>query len=254
MKRFLTVCILTIYWVIAYGQNPVVTTKKIITTKKVAVTNDGTMGLDTTILAIDEKGNKLHFYQYIKLLQSGQYDDIIPIDRNGQLLTEYRLKKRDPIRDLEIYEMAKKQIASKSAVLQEGSKLTIAPLAHLIKPEEFEGKAIVLVFFTAECDQCNRGLAGMDSFFKEVYDPEKMIIVAINYRDKDKTYEQLKLTPLPNARIIYDAYKIIKEAYWINASNAFVVTDKNHVIQFTAEGSGGIINTVFRSKVKAVLN
>lgn len=252
MKRFLTVCILSICWIIAYGQNPVVTTSKIIT-KKVAVTNDGTMGLDTNKLAVDEKGNKLRFYQYIKLLQSGQYD-IRPIDPNGQLLTEYRLEKRDSKRDLEIYEMAKKQIASKSAVLQEGSKLTVAPLAHLIKPEEFEGKAIVLVFFTAECDQCNSGLAGLDSFFKEVYDPKKMIIVAINYRDKDKTYEQLKLTPLPNARIIYDAYKIIRESYWINASNAFVVTDKNHIIQFAAEGGGGIINTVFRSKVKAVLN
>ena len=252
MQRFLAVFILSICWVITYGQNPVVTTNKIVT-RKVAVTNDGTMGLDTTKLAIDEKGNKLHFNQYIKLLQSGQYD-IRSFDSNGQSPTEYRLQKRDPSRDLEMYAMAKKQIASKSAVLQEGSKLSVAPLAHLIKPEEFEGKAIVLVFFTADCDQCNRGLAGLDSFFKEVYDPKKMIIVAINYRDKDKTYEQLKLTPLPNARIIYDAYKIIRESYWINATNAFVVTDKNHVIQFTAEGGGGIINTVFRNKVTAVLN
>lgn len=252
MKRFLTVFILSICWVIAYGQNPIMTKSKVVT-KKVTVTNDGTMGLDTTKLAVDEKSNKLHFYQYIKLLQTGQYD-IIPIDANGQLLAEYHLKKRDPNRDLEIYEVAKKQIASKSAMLQEGSKLTVAPLAHLINSEEFEGKAIVLVFFTADCDQCNRGLAGLDSFFKEVYDPKKMIIVAINYRDKDKTYEQLKLTPLPNARIIYDAYKIIRESYWINASNAFVVTDKNHIIQFAAEGGGGIINTVFRNKVTAVLN
>lgn len=252
MKRFLTVCILSICWVIAYGQNPVMTKSKIVT-RKIEVTNDGTMGLDTNKLAIDEKGNKLHFYQYIKLLQSGQYD-IRPVDPNGQLLSEYRLEKRDPKRDLEIYEMAKKQISSKSAVLQEGGKLTIAPLAHLINPEEFEGKAIVLVFFTAECDQCNRGLGGLDSFFKEVYDPKKMIIVAINYRDREETYKQLQLTPLPNARIIYDAYKIIKESYWINASNAFVVTDKNHIIQFAAEGSGGIINTVFKNKVKAVLN
>lgn len=250
MKRFLTVFILSICWVIAYGQNKTVT-KTVI--RKVTVTSDGTMGLDTAQLAVDEKGNKLHFYQYVKLLQSGQYD-IIPIDANGQLLTEYRLKKRDPNRDLEIYEVAKKQIASKSAMLQEGSKLSVAPLAHLINPEEFEGKAIVLIFFTAECDQCNRSLAGLDSFFKEIYDPKKMIIVAINNREKEETYEQLKLTPLPNARIIYDAYKIIKESYWVNASNAFVVTDKNHIIQFAAEGGGGIINTVFRNKVTAVLN
>ena len=251
MKQFLTVCILSICWIIAHGQNKTVTQK---VTTRVTVTNDGTMGLDTNKLAVDEKGNKLHFYQYKNLLQTGQYT-IGVRGTNGMLGgDEYRLEKRDPSRDLEIYEMAKKQIASKSAVLQEGSKLTVAPLAHLIKPEEFEGKAIVLIFFTAECDQCNRSLAGLDSFFKEIYNPKKMIIVAINNRDKDKTYEQLKLTPLPNARIIYDAYKIIKEAYWINASNAFVVTDKNHIIQFAAEGGGGIINTVFRNKVTAVLN
>lgn len=247
MQRFLAVFILSICWVITYGQNKTVV-------RKVTVTNDGTMGLDTNKLAVDEKGNKLHFYQYKNLLQSGKY--IIGVSGTNGMLggDEYRLIKRDDNQNLQMYEMVKKQLAIKSAMLQEGSKLSIEPLSHLIKAEDFDGKAIVLILFTAECDQCNTGLAGLDSFFKEVYDPKKMIIVAINYRDKDKTYEQLKLTPLPNARIIYDAYKIIRESYWINASNAFVVTDKNHIIQFAAEGGGGIINTVFRNKVTAVLN
>ena len=246
MKRVLAVCILSICWLIAHGQVPTTITK-------IKSSNDGAMGLDTNRIVIDEQGNRLHFYQYKNLLTSGQYG-ITTRGPNGPLLNEYRLVKRDDNQNLQMYEMMKKQIASKSAMLQEGSKLTVAPLTHLINPEEFEGKAIVLIFFTAECDQCNMGLNGLASFFTQVYDPKKMIIVAINYRDKDKTYEQLKLTPLPNARIIYDAYKIIKEAYWINASNAFVVTDKNHIIQFAAEGGGGIINTVFKNKVTAVLN
>jgi hypothetical protein len=246
MKRFVTVCILCISWVIAYAQQGTTTVRK------VKVSNDGTMGLDTNKLAVDEQGNKLHYYQYKPLLMSGQYG-VSSRGPNGTLLNEYLLVKRDNSQNLQIYEMVKKQLAIKSAMLQEGSKLSVEPLKHLIKAEEFEGKAIVLIFFTADCDQCNMGLISLDSFFKQVYDPKKMIIVAVNNRSKEETYDQLKLTPLPYTRIIYDAYKV-KDAYWIPTTNAFIVTDKNHVIQFTASGGGGIVDSVLKSKILSVLN
>lgn len=244
MKRYLAICILCVCWAIAHGQDK-------ITVKKVKVTNDGTMGLDTNKMAIDEHGNKLHFYQYINLLRSGQYG-LSSRGPNGPLLNEYRLEKRDDSRNLEIYEMAKKQIAIKSAMLQEGSKLSVEPLSHLMKADEFDGKAIVLIFFTANCDQCNMGLAGLDSFFKQVYDPQKMVIIGINNYNKQWTDYQLRLTPLPHAQVISDGSNI-KEAYWITTSNAFVVTDKNHIIQFATGGSGGIIGSVLKSKITAVL-
>lgn len=244
MKRCLAVCILCIYWVIAHGQDKIMV-------RKVKVTNDSTMGLDTNKMAIDDHGNKLHFYQYKKLLQSGQYG-ISSRGANGPLLNEYRLEKRDDSKNLEIYEMAKKQIAIKSAMLQEGNKLSVEPFSHLMKADEFDGKAIVLIFFTANCDQCNMSLVGLDSFFKQVYDPKKMVIIGVNNYNKQWTDYQLRLTPLTHAQVISDGSNI-KEAYWITTSNAFVVTDKNHIIQFATEGSGGIIGSVLRSKITAVL-
>jgi hypothetical protein len=241
MKRFLAVCILSIYWVIAHGQ----------VSKIVIKPSDGTMGLDTSKMAIDEHGNQLHFYQYKNLLQSGQYG-LSSRGPNNTQLNEYRLEKRDDSKNLEVYEMVKKQIAIKSVMLQEGSKLSVEPLSHLMKADEFDGKAIVLIFFTANCDQCNMGLAGLDSFFKQVYDPQKMVIIGINNYNKQWTDYQLRLTPLPHTQVISDGNNI-KEAYWITTSNAFVVTDKNHIIQFATGGSGGIIGSVLKSKITAVL-
>ena len=245
MKRILTVCILSICWVITNGQ-------VVKTISKITTSSSDNMGLDTNKLAVDEQGNKLHFYQYKKLLQSGQYG-ISSRGPNGTLLNEYLLIKRDEKQNLQIYEMIKKQIASKSAMLQEGSKLSLEPLVEVINAADFDNKAIVLIFFTADCEQCNSGLLGLDSFFKQVYDPQKMVIVGINNYNKEWTDYQLRLTPLTNARIVPNGSKI-KEAYWITTSNAFVVTDKNHIIQFATGASGGITGSVLKSKITAVLN
>ena len=109
------------------------------------------------------------------------------------------------------------------------------------------------MFFAPGCEPCNVGLSEIGDILKNVYDPQKMIVVAVSSDDAESTYKQLRLTPLPNARIIHNGNKI-KETYWItSATNAFVVTNKDHVIQFTAGGSGGIINAAFKSKVSAIL-
>jgi hypothetical protein len=245
MKRILAVCILSICWLITNGQVGKITTK-------ITTSNNSTMGLDTNKMAIDEQGNRLHFYQYKKLLTTGQYG-VSSRGPNGPLLNEYMLIKRDDKQNLQMYEMVKKQLAIKSAMLQEGNKLSLEPLVEVINAADFDNKAIVLIFFTADCEQCNAGLVGLDSFFKKVYDPQKMVILGINNYNREWTDYQLKLTPLPNARVIPDGSKI-KEAYWITTTNAFVVTDKNHVIQFATGGSGGIVGSVLKSKITAVLN
>jgi len=211
-----------------------------------------TMGLDTNKLAVDPDGNKLHFYQYMQLIRAGKYNIRITAG-NGFPLAEYQLEKVNEQQIMERYAMLKKQMSNKSAMLQDGNKLPVEPLLVGISKEQFDNKIIVAIFFQPGCDMCNTGLDEIGSFLKDHYDPQKMIIVAISNGDQEATYSQLTKTPIPNARLIFNGQKV-KEAYWMDASAMnYVVTNKDHIIQFTISASGGIVNTVFKSKMAEVL-
>ena len=192
IKRFLA-GILSICWVIANGQVGTIT-------GKIRSTNDVSMGLDTNKVAIDELGNRLHFYQYRSLLTSGQYG-ISSIGPNGPMLNEYRLIKRDDNQTLQLYEMVKKQIAIKSTMLEEGNKLSVEPL-RTIDPAKFDNKAIVLMFLSPDCEPCMSDMPELSSFLKTV-DPNKMVLVALARGDESPETHEFFTIPIASCLYIY---------------------------------------------------
>ena len=242
MRHFIAVCILCISCSLVHAQ--------VVTTGKVKYSTDATMGLDSNKLAIDEKGNKLQFYQYSELLKSGQYG-ISTRSSNGLPADEYRLVRKDAQQNLKLYELVKKQIAIPSTMLEEGTKLSVQPL-RTIDPSKFDNKAIVLMFLSPDCQQCMVDMPDLSNFLKRV-DPNKMVLVALARGDESPERMQFLRSLLPNAHIFIN-YNSISEAYWVgDLTTGYVIADKDHIIRFTSRGQGGIIPGVFKSKLTEVL-
>ncbi len=245
MIRYVIVCLLCITGVKAFGQNPTVQ-------GRVKMSQNGTMGLDTNKLAVDEKGNKLQFYQYKKLLLSAEYG-LVTQDSHGFPLAEYLLKKKDGQRNLQLYEMVKKQMAINSTMLQEGNKLSVEPLAAQISPDKFDNKVILLMFISPDCQQCMTDIDDLGKFVKQVYDPNKIIWVAVAHGDESPERIQSLRSLLPYAYLLLN-YNKIYEGYWADGlTTGYVIADKDHTIRFSVKGQGGIVPAVFKSKLTEIL-
>ena len=82
--------------------------------------------LDTDIVAYDESGKELRYYQYIKLLNTGEYK-LVSKGTPGTQAVSY-LKKISPQDNARLYAIIKARMAIKSPFLQEGSTLDVSPL------------------------------------------------------------------------------------------------------------------------------
>ena len=168
--------------------------------------------LDTNIVAYDENGNELRFYQYIKLLNSGQYTLVSKGDP-GTKAVSY-LKKVSPERAAQLYAFIKARMVIKSPLLQEGSTLDVSPLLAVFKNKELDNKAIVLIFWNSNCPPCTDSFSSLNDFFKSIADRKDIIVIALNYEDEQAAAQQLKVTPLlytqikNNAKNVIDAYQL----------------------------------------------
>jgi hypothetical protein len=100
---------------------------------------------DTNRLVYDENGKVLHYYQYQKLLITGEYalrikagpgatPGTIPANAPAYLV------KNSPEQSKRVYEMLKPRIVIKSALLHEGNMLDLNPFMTEFGKEEFAGK------------------------------------------------------------------------------------------------------------------
>jgi peroxiredoxin len=223
------------------------TTKRIIT----RTFRRGSAPLDTNQIVYDEKGNALRFYQYQHYLNSGEYSirySGLPTNPS----TKRYLFKLSAQQQNGMYDILKKSGTIKSAFLQEGSSLNINPLLEGLTKAELDNKVIVLIFWDPECPPCTESFADINDFFKQIHNPEDLVILAITNTSKTNAQIKLKDKPLLYAQFMNSA-RSVYNAYQLNAYPSYVVTDKNHVIRFAHTGSSQITLPAFKSAVKAVL-
>jgi len=204
--------------------------------------------LDTNQVVLDENDKPLRYYQYQKLLNTGSYTiriDGIPTDPNAKRY----LKKLTPEERAQRFERMKSFYVNKSPLLQENQELDIKPLLDdAATKQELDNKVIVLIFWSVDCPPCTESFAALNDYFKEIENPDKIMIIALT-RDNDLAVAaKMRDKPLEHVRLINNASKIIN-TYQNKQLPAFVVTDKNHVIRFS------LVNQVpeFKNAIKAAL-
>ena len=204
--------------------------------------------LDTNRVVYDQNGQPLRYHQYQKLLLTGDYTlryDGSPSDTSARAY----LKKLTPEEHTEMFKRMKSFYLNKSPFLQENKELDITPLlGYAAIKQELDNKVIVLIFWSTQCPPCTESFSILDDYFKEINDPDKIIIMALT-RDKDLAVaSKMQSKPLKNARLINDAGKII-DAYQNRQLPAFVVANKKHIITYS------LISRVaeFKDAIKAAL-
>ncbi|WP_175404002.1 TlpA disulfide reductase family protein [Mucilaginibacter sp. PPCGB 2223] len=204
--------------------------------------------MDTNQVVYDENNKPLRYYQYQKLLNTGSYTiriDGMPTDADAKRY----LKKLTAEERAQRFERMRSFYVNKSPLLQENQELDIKPLLDdAATKQELDNKVIVLIFWSVECPPCTESFAALNDYFKEIDNPDKIIILALT-RDKDLTVAaKMKSKPLEHTRLINNAGKII-DAYQNRQLPAFVVTDKNHIIKFS------LVNQVpeFKIAIKTAL-
>lgn len=208
------------------------------------------MPLDTSMIVYDEQGNALKYYQYTKLINSGDYTlrgKGAPGTPGGKVM----LVKMPEEQKAMMAEMVKRFASIKTGVLAEGNTLDVNPLKNAIEQENFDGKAIVMVFWGVECPPCTESFETINGILKEFKNPN-LVSIGITSDNKDDAAEKLKQKPLLTTHLLTYAYKV-SGAYGIYEFPTYVITDKNHVIKFAMTGSSPFTFPAFKTTLKAVL-
>jgi peroxiredoxin len=209
-----------------------------------------TMPLDTSMLVYDEQGNALKYYQYTKLVNSGDYTikgKGAPGTPGGKMM----LVKMPEEQKAMMAEMVKRFASIKSGVLAEGNTLDVKPLMNAIERENFEGKAIVMIFWGVDCPPCTEGFETINGILNDFKNPN-LVSIGVTSDNKDDATEKLKQKPLLTTHSLTYAYKV-SGVYGIYEFPTYIIADKNHVIKFAMTGSSPFTFPAFKTTLKSVL-
>lgn len=209
-----------------------------------------TRALDTNAVAYDEQGKVLKYYQYTKLLNSGEYT-IRPNGIPGAPGTTMTIVKMDEDQKATMYSNIRRNLAIKSGVLKEGNVLDAAILNDAVEQENFEGKAIAMIFWNAGCPPCTASFENINDILKELNDA-RLVSVAVTNDSKNVAAAMLKQKPLLATHLISNGYKV-SGAYGVYEYPTYVVTDKNHVIKFAMTGSSPLTLSIMKGAMKTAL-
>lgn len=185
--------------------------------------------LDTNEVFYDESGKALHYYQYQKLLNSGQYTFTLdgPPGTPGVKKHLLKLTAQD---QSQMYSVIKKLMEIKSPLLKEGTVLDVSPLSGVFSAGQLENKVVVMIFWNTDCPPCTESFAEISAFLKQVQNPENLVVLAITSNNKREAAAGLKEKPLLYSRLISGGASVFN-AYQLQSYPSYVVADKTHVIR-----------------------
>jgi peroxiredoxin len=210
------------------------------------------MKMDTAKLVYDDEGNVLHFYQYQKLMNTGDYTITTKRASPDDPATKFYLRKLTEEEKRKMYELAKPMMAIKSPMLQENTQFNITPLTQAVSAEELNNKVIVLIFWNTDCSVCTESFSSLNAFLQQIHNPENLVVLAITPDPQEVAAAKLKEKPLHHAQLLSNAGPIAK-GYQLYNYPSFVVADKNHIIRYAVSGMGPIVLPSFKEAIKAVL-
>jgi|GEM_PF-868648 len=207
--------------------------------------------LDTNVLAYDEQGKELRYYQYEKLVGSGEYTLRGRGGLPGAPGTKLMVVKMPPEQMEEMYKMVKPMITIKAGALREGNVMDVKPLLKMLKNETLDRKAVLLIFWGVNCPPCTSVFGNFNDLFKEVNDPE-LVTIGISNDYKSDANEQLKKTPLNATYLLNDASRI-SGAYGMDGYPVYVLADKDHNVTFALRGGSPFVMPALRKAIKEAL-
>lgn len=201
--------------------------------------------LDTNKIVYDEQGKGLRYYQYMKLVGSGDYT------MRGTPDGKTVLVKMPDEQRAQMYERVKPMLTIKSGALREGSIMDVKPLLKALKDETLDKKAVLLIFWNVNCPPCTSVFGNFNDLFKEINAPD-LVSIGISHDDKEDAEDQLKKTPLNATYLLNDAFKI-SGAYGIYEYPVYVLADRDHNITFAMRGGSPIVMPALKKAIKQVL-
>ena len=132
-------------------------------------------------------------------------------------------------------------------------KLNMLPFFEVIDRTELDQKVKVLIFWSPECPPCTESFESVNEIFRQIYNPQEVITLAVTMRSQEQASTKLQEKPLLYAKLISSASGIFT-AYNLNTMPTFVIADKNDVIQFAVSGIGPQVMVAFKSHLRALLN
>jgi peroxiredoxin len=244
MKNIYILCFVMMLSVCAYSQDTVRRTY----TRSV----QRGLRLDTNEVVYDEQGKSLRYFQYQRLLNSGEYTITLKGGMPGDPAAKRYLKKLSVQEQNNRFLTTKQFTLIKSPLLQEGMELDVKPLLTAMKPAELENKVIVLIFWSSGCPPCTESFADINDFLKQIHNPEELVVLAINRDSQQTAQAKLKEKPLLYAQFLNQAHSVYN-AYQLNHMPSYVVADKSHIIRYSTTGAGQTTLPTFKSTIKAVL-
>lgn len=255
--------ILTLLFIItascAYAQD---TVRKIVHSGIIRANANGAPA-DTNRVVHDENGNLLQYYQYQKLLNTGEYSLRTRVQRKPgdpqippPLNAPATLVKTGPGEAKRIYELLRPNIAIKSDLLREGNKLDLSPFMNEFGKEEFDGKkALVLIFWESTCNPCVENLAALDDYFKQLPNTGDMMVIAVS-RDGQQRINVITLQK--QMSLIHfvggSVGEGVNDFYQLHKYPSYVVADKDLVIRFAITGLVPVAMPVMKDTLKRLLS
>jgi peroxiredoxin len=241
--RIILTSLFLVFSYIASAQN---TTKKITTLGKSVKTT-----LDTNRIVFDENDKPLRYYQYTKLLNTGNYT----IKRNGSIddpKSKMYLEKLNDADKYRMYQLMKTSTEIKSPYLKEEMQLNTTPLDKFYSPDQLKNKVIFLIFWYADCPPCTDSFEAINTILKKINNTNDLLVVAITGDLSDKALQKLKEKPLNYSDLISDARGIFNQ-YQLKSYPAYVVADKSGTIRFSNSGTSSQTIPALKNALTAVL-
>lgn len=206
---------------------------------------------DTNRIVYDEQGNALHYYQYNKLVNSGDYT-IRYHGRPGDTSVKAHLMKLTDVDKARFLVMIKERLSIKSGKLKEGNALDLTPLQGALGGVDFNKKVVVLVFWSSGCPPCTESFDGLNNIFAQLPNPQDVVLIAITGDDKESALAKLKEKPLLNAQQITNGGGLYS-AYDMNTTSGYVVADKDHIVRLALSGMSPLTLTAIKSTIASAL-
>jgi thiol-disulfide isomerase/thioredoxin len=203
--------------------------------------------LDTNMIVLDEQGKTLKYYQYQKLLNSGEYTFMRTV---GQ--ANFVLKKLSSEEQVKYSELVETLMAVKSPMLKKGEKLDMSPFSDILAKEESEQKVKVLIFWSSACPPCTESFESINETLKQISNRDEVLMLAVTGDSQTVASQKLKEKPLLYAKLISNASSVFKY-YQHYTTPIFVIADKNDVIRFSVDGIGPQMINAFKTQLRAVL-
>jgi hypothetical protein len=171
----------------------------------------------------------------------------------GQTEMKRVLMKINPKHELELYQRIKTdtRMQLKSAKLQDGLTLDLKPLAKSVDTTKLAGKAIIMIFWCPGCYNGSRHdeYHEINDIISTYYNPDKLQVIAITNSPFDVAADELKKSPILNARNVFEGSHVTDD-YQTENRPVIIMTDKAHKILFSVKNNTGVTNWMLNKLLK----